>query len=150
VRWISLPLPDLTQPLHGFLQSSPEATQRLREFHQPFPGFLQRLKEITQPLKEFIQPLRGFTQRWLGLIQSLCEANQSLRDVWQPLSDANQPSFTPFLPKIAIFPSPRTFSIGFPFSASDGEKMSEERMRCDPGVKRVRVFSSSFQFPSPK
>jgi hypothetical protein len=101
-------------------------------------------------LKEFIQPLRGFTQRLLGLIQSLREANQSLRDVWQPLSDVNQPSFTPFLPKYAIFPSPHASPIGFPFSAADGEKVSEGRMRCDSGVKRVRGFNFSFQFPTPK
>jgi len=60
--------------------------------------FMQSPKDANQSLRGFIQPLLGFIQRFIGF-------HQSLPDAWQWLKDANQPSFTSFLPKNLIFTS---------------------------------------------
>jgi len=92
-----LPLPDIAQRFSSLHQPSPE-------FIQSLLGLIRRLKEFLQSPKDAKQSLRGFHQPLLGFIQRFFGLHQSLREAKQSLPDAHQPSFTPFLPKIPVFP----------------------------------------------
>jgi hypothetical protein len=96
-------LPDIAQRFSSLPQSLPEFHQRLHGLIRRLMEFIQSPKDANQSLRGFHQPLLGFIQQFFALHQSLREANQSLPDVYQSLKDANQPSFTPFLPKTTVF-----------------------------------------------
>jgi hypothetical protein len=96
--------------------------QSLQDFHQPLHGLIRRLKEFLQPPKDAHQPSVGFHQSLLGFIQPFIGFHQSPREAWQWLKDANQPSFTSFLPKTVNSPSPHPSPIRW-------ERVAEGRVR---------------------